>query len=133
LTGGPRWPVSVKGVILDRDQVVLLRNERDEWELPGGRLEPGESIEECLVREMHEELGLAVDVGPLLDAWLYELSDATVLVLTYGCMCDSMHGMVHSAEHRELTWLPVEGLRDAPIPAGYARAVERWRAHSPRA
>jgi len=31
-----RWPVSVKGVILDGDRVVLLRNERDEWELPGG-------------------------------------------------------------------------------------------------
>ncbi|MGP3946800.1 hypothetical protein ACTWQK_45600, partial [Streptomyces sp. 6N106] len=38
----PLWPVSVKGVALDaQDRVVLLKNERDEWELPGGRLEIG--------------------------------------------------------------------------------------------
>ncbi|MGW0825926.1 hypothetical protein [Streptomyces sp. NPDC002845] len=38
----PLWPVSVKGAAPDaRDRVLLLRNERDEWELPGGRLETG--------------------------------------------------------------------------------------------
>lgn len=38
----PLWPVSVKGVALDaHERVLLLRNERNEWELPGGRLEIG--------------------------------------------------------------------------------------------
>ena len=37
-----RFPVSVKGVLLEADRVVLLLNDRDEWELPGGRLEHGE-------------------------------------------------------------------------------------------
>jgi 8-oxo-dGTP pyrophosphatase MutT (NUDIX family) len=38
----PRWPVSMKGVVLISSRVALVRNDRDEWELPGGRLEPGE-------------------------------------------------------------------------------------------
>lgn len=126
----PRWPVSVKGVILDGDQVVLLRNERDEWELPGGRLEPGEAIEECLVREVREELGIVVSVGPLLDAWLYELPDATVLIVTYGCTPGTIEGVQHSFEHSDLAWLEVASLGEQPIPPGYVRAIEWWWVHS---
>ena len=55
------YPVSVKGVLLTPDgDVVLLLNERDEWELPGGRIELGESSTECLAREIREELGAGV-------------------------------------------------------------------------
>jgi ADP-ribose pyrophosphatase YjhB (NUDIX family) len=53
------FPVSVKGVLMDGDTVVLLENERKEWELPGGRLESGEESPRCLVREFQE---LAADV-----------------------------------------------------------------------
>jgi 8-oxo-dGTP pyrophosphatase MutT (NUDIX family) len=129
----PRWPVSVKGVILERDRVVLLRNDRGEWELPGGRLESDEELETCLVREIREELGVAVEVGPLLDAWLYRPADHTVVVLTFGCRCPSTDGMRHSAEHDEHAWLPVGDLANEPLPVGYRRAIERWCAQSPSA
>ncbi|MFV2039389.1 MAG: NUDIX domain-containing protein, partial [Acidimicrobiales bacterium] len=53
-----RWPVSVKGVLGWGDRYVVLRNERGEWELPGGRLEPSDrSLGGALRREMVEELG----------------------------------------------------------------------------
>jgi 8-oxo-dGTP pyrophosphatase MutT (NUDIX family) len=38
-----RLAISIKGVLIEGGAVVLLENERDEWELPGGRLEPGET------------------------------------------------------------------------------------------
>ncbi|MGH7023898.1 MAG: NUDIX domain-containing protein [Caulobacteraceae bacterium] len=41
-------PVSIKGVLLVEGKVVLLKNSRDEWELPGGRVDPGESHEQTL-------------------------------------------------------------------------------------
>ena len=41
--GTPGYPISVKGVVVRAGRVLLLKNERDEWELPGGRLEAGET------------------------------------------------------------------------------------------
>ena len=79
------FPVSIKGVLYEGARVVLLENERGEWELPGGRLEPGETPEGCLAREVGEELGIAVEVGPLLDCWVYEvLPQREVVIVTYG-------------------------------------------------
>ena len=48
------FPISVKGVVVRDGAVVLLRNERGEWELPGGRLERGEDPEGCVAREVAE-------------------------------------------------------------------------------
>src|SRR6185437_15111655 len=48
-------PASIKGVLFVDGQVVLVRNSRDEWELPGGRLENGESHAQTLTREFAEE------------------------------------------------------------------------------
>src|SRR4051794_235689 len=97
-----RFPVSVKGVVLLDGQVVLLKNGRGGWELPGGKLEPGESPEACVAREIREELGLAVRVGPLLDAWVYHIAAGVdVLIVTYGCFPEG--GDVRcSSEHRAL-------------------------------
>ena len=64
------FPISVKGVVVLGGLVLLLKNERDEWELPGGKLELGEDPERCVAREIAEEVGWQVETGPILDAWL---------------------------------------------------------------
>ena len=53
-----RLPISVKGVLIHRGRVLVLRNGRGEWELPGGRLDDGETPEKALTREIREETGL---------------------------------------------------------------------------
>ena len=69
------FPVSVKGVAVQAGRVLLLENERSEWELPGGKLELGEDPADCVVREIAEESGWDVTAGPLLDCWQYHISE----------------------------------------------------------
>jgi 8-oxo-dGTP diphosphatase len=62
----------VAGVLVDpRGRVLLARRKQDSdlaglWEFPGGKREPGESSDAALVRELHEELGIEAEVGPVL-------------------------------------------------------------------
>jgi mutator protein MutT len=122
-----RFPVSIKGVIVRDGRVVLLRNERQEWELPGGKLEPDETPEECLAREVHEELGLAVTVGPILDSWVYEITPAIrVVVTTFGCIERTHVDPVLSAEHKALAWFDLAQVDGLPMPGGYKRSVAAW-------
>lgn len=121
------FPVSVKGVLFEDGRVVLLENDRAEWELPGGRLEPGETPAACLVRETGEELGIAVTVETILDSWVYEvLPQREVLIVTYGVRRADGAPLRHSGEHRRLGCFAVEELDGLAMPDGYRRSVRAW-------
>ena len=120
-----RWPVSVKGVLGWDGRVVVLRNRRGEWELPGGRLDATDaSPEAALRREMGEELGLDVEVGPLVDSWIYDVEGKRVLILTFACTAERPPELVHSDEHVDVAEFELERLRREPIPEGYLRSIE---------
>jgi ADP-ribose pyrophosphatase YjhB (NUDIX family) len=102
-----RFPVSVKGVVERDGRFVLLKNERDEWELPGGKLEAGETIEDCLVREIEEELNLSTRVGKPLNNWVYYVNGVHVLIITYALqILDEQAEMRVSHEHRNYDCSP---------------------------
>jgi 8-oxo-dGTP pyrophosphatase MutT (NUDIX family) len=117
----------VKGVVIRGGKVILVRNERDEWELPGGKLELSESPKECVAREIAEELRLVVEPECMIDAWTYTITPGVhVLVLSYGCIESSQAEAVLSDEHTELRWFPlaeVDGLR---MPDGYKKSIKSW-------
>ena len=135
---GPVFPVSVKGVILHRGQVILLRNERGEWELPGGRLEPGEQPEACLHREIFEELYLDVAVGALLDCWTYRITQVNrpepigeVVIVSYACrLKHDLGALSFSDEHQDVglfsvDYLSGDALSGLALPDGYRRAIAK--------
>jgi len=119
-----RFAVSVKGVLLEEGRVVLLLNERDEWELPGGRLERGEDPLACLRREFAEELGADIVADGMLDCWLYQvLPGKEVLIVTYAVRRLNLREFHVSREHRKFGLFAVGDLKDFSMPEGYRRSI----------
>lgn len=90
-------PISVKGVVIENDKVWLRKNERNEWELPGGKLDEGEQPEDTVVRELREELGFESEVIDILQSHLYIIKKSDdesrgVLVVSYLCKLISKVG-----------------------------------------
>ena len=88
----PRFPKLVVAALLGgTDGRILLTRRRpdqplpDQWELPGGKMEPGEAPDEALRRELVEELGARVAVGPIWDVLHHRYPEYAVLMLVYAC------------------------------------------------
>ncbi|HET6612707.1 MAG TPA: (deoxy)nucleoside triphosphate pyrophosphohydrolase [Kofleriaceae bacterium] len=79
------------GLIISPDERVLLTQRpahtahAGKWELPGGKIEPGESPEAALSRELFEELAVRVDIGRVWDVIAHAYEDFDVLLLIYPC------------------------------------------------
>ena len=118
------FPVSIKGVLQSPEgQIVLMLNERDEWELPGGRIELGETAPQCLAREIAEELAVEVSVGEPLDSYLFEVIPGKhVFISTYRCQLLGGFVPTISHEHKEIG-LFEPGRLPANLPEGYRLSI----------
>ncbi|MEO8923389.1 MAG: NUDIX domain-containing protein [Caldimonas sp.] len=111
----PRRPVDVAvGVLIDAEGRFLLTSRPEGkvyagyWEFPGGKLEAGESVEQALHRELHEELG--VTIGAVVP-WRVTLMDyAHARVRLHFCKVREWHGGLEMREGQQMAWqsLPVE-------------------------
>ncbi len=120
-------PISIKGVLLVDGQVLLVKNSRDEWELPGGRVDAGEEHAQTLAREFAEELSIEVALSAPIDSYLFEVVPGRhVFIVTYGCTLMGSFLPVISHEHTEHCLWPVERLSELKLPAGYRRSIEKW-------
>lgn len=123
-----RYPISIKGVLCSpAGELVLMLNERDEWELPGGRLEPGETVPQCLAREIEEELDLQIEVGVPLDSYLFEVIPTRhVFIVTHRCrLRDGARFEPRlSHEHKKIGLFAADAL-PANLPAGYRASIRR--------
>jgi len=99
---------------------------KDWWEFPGGKLEPGESGPEALVREIREELDTEIEVGKLLTTVEY---DYPAFHLSMQCfLCTVKEGDLVLKEHEAAAWLDKENLRSVgwlPADEGIIELIEK--------
>jgi 8-oxo-dGTP diphosphatase len=109
-------PVVVAAAIVDGDPPALLAAQRanppelaGRWELPGGKVEPGETEADALVRECREELGVTIVVGERAAADVATVGGEAVL-RTYWARL--VIGRPRPLEHAALRWLTADEIRD---------------------
>ncbi|MBA3842069.1 MAG: NUDIX hydrolase [Actinobacteria bacterium] len=125
LTGWYVVPATIKAVVLSKDgQVLLARNRRQEWELPGGwPTEADRSAADVIRREVAEEASIEVEVGPLLHAELSEVGGHQVVIVIYACRCTGHDSLRASGEHEVMAWVSRDELGAFDLIPAYATAV----------
>jgi 8-oxo-dGTP pyrophosphatase MutT (NUDIX family) len=123
-----KYPVSIKGVVLINGQIPLLKNERNEYELPGGKLEIDEQPIDCVSREIAEELNIIVRVANIIDSWLYTITDdVRVVIITYGCeLVGNEKDLRVSSEHKELIMVDPNEINSLNMPERYKNSIHTW-------
>lgn len=111
MTGtGPKKHIHVACALIEREGLVLAAQRSPvmslphKWEFPGGKLEPGESTESCLHRELMEELGVTVAIKQPLPQLTHTYDAFTVTLYPFICELGSDQVTLH--EHAAITWLP---------------------------
>ncbi|MBZ9687397.1 NUDIX domain-containing protein [Clostridium estertheticum] len=104
---GKKIYFAVKAFILNEGNFLIMhksRVEEDIWELPGGRMEFGESAEETLIRELLEETGLLVTPIKLLDTWNCVFDNYQITGIIYLCKIKNTE-LKLSDEHDNYKWV----------------------------
>ena len=108
--------------LVDADNRVLLSRRPEGktlaglWEFPGGKLEPGEAPEDCLVRELEEELGIVTKVACLAPLTFASHAYPDFHLLMPLFICRRYEGIATGREGQEIRWVRVRELRDYPMP-----------------
>lgn len=115
----------VGAVVISAGRVLCVQRGPDGtlpgvWEFPGGKIEPGETPQQALAREIHEELRCEVTVGEKVTTTSNEYDFGIVHLTTF--YCDLVGGVPELTEHSQLVWCDPGNLRDldwapADIPA----------------
>jgi 8-oxo-dGTP diphosphatase len=107
----------VTAAVIEKDGKILVarRKEGDsqggKWEFPGGKLEPGETPETCLKRELREELGIETEVGPFFCSSRFVYPHIAVELLVY--RTSYVSGDITLHEHDRVEWISPEALVEA--------------------
>ena len=83
------------------------------WEFPGGKIEVGETPEECLIRECKEELGVTIQAEQFIRNVEYEYPEITVNIRFY--LCKLIDGAPTCLEHNDIQWCTLDEIMKLPL------------------
>jgi 8-oxo-dGTP diphosphatase len=126
---GKRLLLVAACALVDADGRVLLAQRPEGkqlaglWEFPGGKVEPGETPEQCVIRELHEEIGIETDIpclAPLTFA-SHSYDDFHLLMPLF--ICRRFRGIAQPREGQALKWVRPKQMRDYPMPPADAPLI----------
>jgi 8-oxo-dGTP diphosphatase len=123
---------TVTAAILIRDEKVFIGQRKSGkqmanlWEFPGGKLEEGETPQECLVREMREEFGIEVATREYFGESLYHYEHGAIRLLAY--LVDWTGGEMKSIDHQDCRWVAfndLEGYEFVPADLPFVQKLRK--------
>ena len=95
------------------------------WEFPGGKREPGETLEDAMRRELIEELSASFEVGPRVETVRWEYPERTVVIHFYRCRLES--GTIEPRESQAMEWVAPARLKELEFPPADRELISRLR------
>jgi 8-oxo-dGTP diphosphatase len=126
--------IAVSAALIFRDGKILIAQRQADshlgglWEFPGGKREVGETFEECLVREIREELSVEIRVGELFEEITHEYPDRSVHLKFF--ICRILSGEPRALGCGAFKWIERSELADYEFPAADARLLEGLQAYN---
>ncbi|MFB6618348.1 NUDIX domain-containing protein [Streptomyces sp. NPDC056367] len=123
-------------VVVDEHGRVLLQRRTDNgmWALPGGKMELGESIGECAIRETYEETGITAEITGIVGTYtnpghVFAYDDGEVRQEFSICLLARPTGgrLRASDESLEVAWFPPETIDDLPMVPSIRKRIDDWR------
>lgn len=120
-------------IILDNDKVLIAQREEGsnmefKWEFPGGKLEKDETPEQCLVREIKEELDMTIEPVDIYKAVRHKHKDKDILLLAY--ICKHIQGEGRAIECNDFKWISLDELSKYEYTPADVEIVEKLRQDS---
>ena len=117
-------------IIIEDGKVLLARRAKGEklagyWEFPGGKREEDETIDECLVREIREELSLDIEVVGEFDTSDYEYPGGQIRLI--GLLAEIQNGVISKTVHDLVEWIDICSVLDYQLAPADIPLAERLR------
>jgi A/G-specific adenine glycosylase len=127
----PHKQIGVAVIWNDRNEILIDRRRQDGllgglWEFPGGKIEPEETVEACIVREIREELGIEITVGDRLVTVDHTYSHFHVTLCVHHCQYVS--GEPQPIECDEVRWVTLAEIEQYPFPKANVQIIEALKA-----
>ena len=121
---------TIKGIFLNNDKILFVKDHKGKWELPGGKIDFNETIEVALRRECKEELGFDnIQIGNIVDAWTFSSTlndiDYHFIILIFDCIINETK-IKFSDEHTEYSWVPLDKIDELNMQEGYKKSIKKY-------